>query len=286
MIDAPPSLLSHLLPMAKNIKWIHSYLAGVDGLCNELRGLYRQVPIPPTLLVTNNKGVFSSSLKEYTIAAIMHFAKQINRLQLNKQNKKWERFIMGEIKGKTAGFIGYGDIAKDIANACNALGMRCVALRRDGRKKCDLLEKVFGYSGGKEDLEVYRQSDFVVCTLPATAETKQCISYSQFNAMKKNAVFISIGRGSVVDEEALLHALHSGQIAGAALDVFNKEPLPVDSPLWSSPNLLLSSHNADFCDNFNAAATLRVFNANMIKYLRGASSNADMETPVDCNRGY
>lgn len=119
MIDAPPSLLSHLLPMAKNIKWIHSYLAGVDGLCNELRGLYRQVPIPPTLLVTNNKGVFSSSLKEYTIAAIMHFAKQINRLQLNKQNKKWERFIMGEIKGKTAGFIGYGDIAKDIANACN-----------------------------------------------------------------------------------------------------------------------------------------------------------------------
>lgn len=123
LVDAPPTLLADVISLAPRLRWIHSYLAGVDGLCLQLR----QIPSasdPSTpmsksgLIVTNAKGVFSSSLKEYTIAAIMHFAKQVPRLQRNKQERKWERFIMGEIKGLTVGFVGYGDIAREIASAC------------------------------------------------------------------------------------------------------------------------------------------------------------------------
>ena len=122
-MDAPSSLLAEVIPLAPNLKWIHSYLAGVEGLCAELRRL--RLPSNPSvslsesgILVTNARGVFSSSLKEYTMAAILHFAKQIPRLQANKQNRRWERFVMGEVKGQTVGFIGYGDIAKEIASAC------------------------------------------------------------------------------------------------------------------------------------------------------------------------
>ena len=123
IVDAPSSLLAEVIPLAPNLKWIHSYLAGVEGLCAELRRL--RLPSNPSvslsesgILVTNARGVFSSSLKEYTMAAILHFAKQIPRLQANKQNRRWERFVMGEVKGQTVGFIGYGDIAKEIASAC------------------------------------------------------------------------------------------------------------------------------------------------------------------------
>ncbi|KAL8272049.1 hypothetical protein Esti_003984 [Eimeria stiedai] len=284
MLDAPSDLFGFSLPLVPGLRWIHSYMAGVDGLCRQLR-CYPEFVEARNLLLTNGKGVFSSSLKEYAIAVILHFAKHIPRLQTNKANKKWERFLMGEIRGRTVGFVGYGDIAKEIASACKFFGMRCIALRRSGSKKEELLEAVY-LAGEEEQLEVYRQADFVVCSLPATPETQNCISTRQFAAMKRNGVFISIGRGCVVDETALVHALKSGQIAGAALDVFQTEPLPVNSPLWEAPNLLVSSHNADWCEEHSAEASTQVFEQNMRKLLAGVKSNQDMATPVDCMRGY
>ncbi|XP_022587487.2 uncharacterized protein LOC34619553 [Cyclospora cayetanensis] len=290
VVEAPPSLLMEVIPLLKSLRWVHSYLAGVDGLSAALRKL--PCPSDPSLplsrsglLVTNAKGIYSSSLKEYAIAAIMHFAKQVPRLQKNKSDNRWERFIVGEIKGKTAGFIGYGDIAREIASACKFFGMRCIAVRRDATRTCPYLDEVYA-SDSKDHLEVYRQSDFVICSLPATPETVNCISREQFGAMKKTGVFISLGRGCVVDEEALLQALNSSLISGAALDVFQTEPLPASSPLWGAPNLLLSCHNADWCENYSVEASIQLFEDNLIKFLNGAKTNEEMLTPVDCNRGY
>lgn len=289
VVDPCPSLFSYVFPLASNVRWVHSIIAGVEGICAELRKAPSLSDLESrnnsSLLVTNARGVYSSSLKEYTVAAIMHFAKQIPRLQQNKKDKRWEQFIMGEIKGQTAGFIGYGDIAKEIASACKFFGLRCVAVRRDASKTCELLDAVYS-SGGKDELEVYRQSDFVICSLPATPETVKCVSVDQFSSMKKTGVFISIGRGCVVDEDALLNALKSNQIAGAALDVFNTEPLPPSSPLWEAPNLLISCHNSDFCVNYSAEDSIKLFEKNFKKYLMGAKTNAEMVTPVDIYKGY
>ncbi|CDJ63673.1 D-3-phosphoglycerate dehydrogenase, putative [Eimeria necatrix] len=146
----------------------------------------------------------------------------------------------------------------------------------------------------KEDFEnkkeiaqkVYRHSDFVVCTLPATAATCCCITKAHFAAMKKSAVFISLGRGQVLDEEALLQALRSGAIGGAALDVFQQEPLAAAAAAWSCPNLLLSPHNADWLQNHSSSSSTRVFLENLQCFLRGPRGPQDMSTPVDCSRGY
>ncbi|KAL8439623.1 hypothetical protein Efla_004531 [Eimeria flavescens] len=289
-LDSPPSLLADIIPLMPKLRWIHSYFAGIDGICSQLSVIDSpadggKLLERSDLLVTNAKGVFSSSLKEYVMAAIFHFAKQIPTLQKNKEEKKYDRFIMGEIRGSTVGFVGYGDIAREIASACKVFGMRCIALRKDGSKKDELLDAVFS-AGDSGELEVYRQADFVVCSLPGTPQTRNSVSSAQFAAMKKKGVFISIGRGCVVDETALLEALTSGGIAGAALDVFQEEPLPVSSPLWGAPNLLLSAHNADWTENYSSDMTIRVFRANMEKFIRGAKTNAEMYTPVDCKRGY
>ncbi|CDJ37217.1 Glyoxylate reductase/hydroxypyruvate reductase-like, related [Eimeria tenella] len=294
LLDAPPALLEAVVPLCPRLQWVHSCLAGVEGLCGALQRLHAQVTTgqttgPPRmqqqLLVTNARGVFSSALKEYALAAMLHFAKQIPRLQQQQQTCCWAPFVMAELRGSTVGFVGYGDIAKQIAGACKFLGMRCIALRRDATKKCELLEAVYE-AGSKDELEVYRQSDFVVCTLPATAATCCCITKAHFAAMKKTAVFISLGRGQVLDEEALLQALRSGSIGGAALDVFQQEPLAAAAAVWSCPNLLLSPHNADWLENYSSSSSTRVFLENLKCFLRGPRGPQDMSTPVDCSRGY
>ena len=133
--------------------------------------------------------------------------------------------------------------------------MRFVALRRNARKP-DIpdVDLVLGPYDGEilpaHKAALLEQSDFVVCTLPGTAETRHFMSSAEFAAMKSDAIFISMGRGVAVDEAALHRALTTGQIAGAALDVFEVEPLPAESPLWDIDNLLLTAHNADFTHDY------------------------------------
>lgn len=128
---------------------------------------------------------------------------------------------------------------------------------------------------------LFAESDFVVCTLPGTPETYRFCDARAFGAMRRDAVFISLGRGSAVDEAALAQALSSGAIGGAACDVFETEPLPEASPLWTAPNLLLTAHNADYEEKYFALGW-RVWQANLARFLDGEP----METPVDPTRGY
>jgi len=146
---------------------------------------------------------------------------------------------MNELRGRTVGFVGLGSIAEAAAKLCRAFGMRSLAVRRTATRSA------FAQNVSVEQL--FAESDFVVCSLPATSDTFHFCSAAQFSMMKPSAVFISIGRGSAVDEEALIKALEEKRIAGAALDVYATEPLPRSSPLWSLENVLLTRHSADGC---------------------------------------
>lgn len=239
-----PSVMAEIWPHCPKVRWIHSMAAGVDSVVPVLNSL----PRGPETPLTNAKGAFSRSLAEYSLCAMLHFNKQVPRLHGNRVSKTWDRFQMNELHGLTAGFIGYGDIAQTTSRLCRALGMRVIAFRNSkGQGGEEDAHEVFyaEEQGNAGKLEVFRQSDFVICSLPGAPGTRHACGAAEFAVMKPTSVFISLGRGTCVDESALIQVLQARSIAGAALDVFEVEPLPKESGLWECENLLLSAHNAD-----------------------------------------
>lgn len=245
-----PAVIADIWPHCPKVRWVHSIAAGVDSVVPILNGLAKGPEIP----LTNAKGAFSRSLAEYALGAMLHFNKQVPRLVANRNSRTWEKFVMAELHGQTVGFIGFGDIAQATARLCRAFGMKVMALRQTRNLSGNELADVVCYSGDTETstgkLEVFRQSDFIVCTLPGGPATKHACGRAEFAVMKPSGVFISMGRGTCVDEPALFEALQSWKIAGAALDVFETEPLPKESCLWGCDNLLLSPHNADLTSDY------------------------------------
>jgi len=272
-------LVRDLWDLCPGVRWVHSLAAGVETLVPLLASLPRGMETP----LTNAKGAFSRSLAEYSLLAMLHFNKQVPRLQEQRSNKVWEKFIMGELHGMTVGFVGFGDIAKATARLCKAFGMRIVALRNSpGLPDDGLTDKVY-YSGAQppQKLEVFKESDFLICSLPGGQATHKFCGAEEFAAMKSTSVFISIGRGTCVDEDALAKVLQQKQIAGAALDVFAVEPLPQDSALWSCENLLFSPHNADLTCNY-IGETWRIF----LEKLEAHKSGSSLGAEVDKVKGY
>ena len=239
-------LLPQLYDRCSNVEWVHSLFAGVDKLAPFIASHLIRDNVP----LTNGRGAFSDSLAEYTMAATLHFNKKITTIQANTRSKRWEKFVMPTLAGKTMGFLGFGHIGQTTARMAKALGMKIIALRRNpGKTDCVGLADV---TYGMEDKsKVFQESDFVVSVLPGTPETVDFCGSAEFKSMKNDAVFISIGRGLVVDEDALADALQSNTIAGAALDVFKTQPLPAESKLWScGDNVLITAHNADYTEEY------------------------------------
>ena len=260
--------------------WVHSFSAGVDGLAPFLAS--DALAARPTPL-SNGRGAFSSSLAEYVLTAALHFNKQLPRCARNRDAKRWDAFTMDVLAGKTMGFVGWGHIAKTSARLAEAFGMKTIACRRDLGKAPVAGEPAPGATFGVEDkLEVFKRSDFVVCSLPGTQATRDFCGGPEFAAMKRSGVFISLGRGAAVDEGALVDALATGAIAGAALDVYKVEPLPETSALWGlGDKVLLTAHNADLtADYFELGWD--VFAANLDAWEGGA----DLATPFDPALGY
>lgn len=229
------------------IKWVHCFWTGIDSMQKFTES--RLVDCPHIAL-TNGKNAFSSSLAEYALLAALHFNKQVTRMQANRVEKKWDRFQMGVLRGKVLGIIGFGDIAKATARLAQAFGMNVLVLRRNASLGGEGIvddSSVFNVEGR---FDLLQRADFVVSVLPGTPSTKNFCGEKEFDAMKPSSVFISLGRGTTVDEDALYKVLRTRRIQGAALDVFQTEPLPTSSPLWELDNILISSHNADFTDNF------------------------------------
>lgn len=259
-----------------SIEWVHVRSAGIDFVVSEELA-------EANLPVTNAKGQFSSSLAEYTMMACSYFAKDLPRLMRQKKNNNWEKYDVEELRGKTLGIVGYGDIGRACAKLGHVYGMKIVALRRNPKKSesDEYCEVVYGTD--KTSLnKLMSESDYIVCSAPSTIETHGMVNAEAFQSVKKNAVFINLGRGPVVDEDALIEALKTGRLKGAALDVFSEEPLPETNELWELENVLLSPHNMDQTSTFMHEASEFFVFENLPRFICGK----DLLNPVDTVLGY
>jgi phosphoglycerate dehydrogenase-like enzyme len=253
-------LFKTIWPLATQARWVHSLAAGVEGM---LSPEFVASPVP----LTNARGVFAEALGEYAIAAVLHFAKNIPLMMRNQQAHHWEALNVEMVRGKTFGVVGYGGIGREAARLAAAIGMRVIALRRKPAETGGdgIAERI--YTPGELN-DLLAASDYVLMAMPSTPETRHIIGAPELRAMNPEAVLINIGRGTSLDEAALVEALREKRIRGAALDVFETEPLPPDDPLFTLDSVLLSAHSADRTADWLERAT-RMFIENFGRFVRG-----------------
>lgn len=253
-------LLRSLWRRAKRLQWVHSLSAGVEHLLfDEL--VHGQLPL------TNAKGVYSGALGEFALMAILFFAKDVRRLLRQQAAARWETFEPRELRGQTLGIIGYGDIGRAAAQRAKAFGLRILACRRRPERSAEdsLVDEVFPLERRSELLAA---SDYVLLAMPHTPGTQRLVGEAELRALKPGAVLINVGRGGTVDEPALVRALEERRLRGAALDVYETEPLPSEHPLWRLDNVLLSPHCADNTPHWRENA-LEFFLQNLERFERG-----------------
>jgi phosphoglycerate dehydrogenase-like enzyme len=265
------AMLSEAWEHAGDLRWIQSASAGVDAL------LFSEL-VKSHVVVTNARGVFDTAIAEYVVGVILLFSKGLSGVLEAQRRREWRHRETERLEHKRVLVAGTGPIGRAIARSCAAMGMQVRGVGRTARPRDDEFGRVFA----AEDLaEVVGWADYVVNALPSTAATRRAFDAEVFAAMSPGARFVNVGRGSTVDEGALVRALEQGRIGGAALDVFEEEPLPADSPLWAMPNVVVSPHMAgDFAGWRESAVEL--FVGNLERYLTGRP----LENVVDKERGY
>ena len=267
------SALESVWALAAGASWVHSRSAGVEEV------LFPGLVASPAVL-TNARGVYSPALAEFAIAALLFFAKDVRRMLRSQAEGKWDPFDLEPLAGRTLGIVGYGDIGRAVAEKARAFDMRVIALRRRPEASAGdpLVAEVLPLEAR---LDLMRRADDVVITTPLTPETRGLIGRAEIAAMKPTATLINLGRGPVIDEEALVEALEAGRIKGAALDVFTTEPLPAGHPFYRLDNVLLSPHCADHKAGWLEEA-MHFFLGNLARFRRGEP----LENVVDKRRGY
>jgi phosphoglycerate dehydrogenase-like enzyme len=233
---------------AKKLRWIHSPAAAVHAV------LIPEV-VKTGVIVTNASSVHGPVVAEHTIALLLAMAKRLPSLvkyqqqHVWAQQEVWEEFPRTrEVAGATLGLVGVGSIGGEVARRCAALGMKIMAVRQHPERGADFLDGPAASAAvvyGPDELDkMLAQADYVVLAAPVTSSTQALLDSDRLAKMKPDAYLINVGRGALVDETALACALQRKQIGGAALDVFENEPLSPDSPLWDLPNVLITPHCA------------------------------------------
>jgi phosphoglycerate dehydrogenase-like enzyme len=272
------SIRAEQVRAARKLKWIYSPAAAVHAL------LIPEI-VNSDIVVTNGSDVHGGVVAEHAIALVLAMAKRLASAVLHQREKRWAQQELWnehprprEVKGATLLVVGLGTIGRGVAEMAVAIGMHVLAVRENPQKGVGTADEVFGF----EQLnDVLPRADFVVVAAPLTEKTRACIGAQQFARMKRDAYFINVSRGALVDEPALVQALQSETIGGAALDVFNEEPLPQDSPLWNLPNILITPHSAAFTDQqWERHYTLFCEN------LRRFKAGKPLQSTVDKRRGY
>jgi phosphoglycerate dehydrogenase-like enzyme len=264
--------LRAIFPRCRRLRWVHTRAAGVDNM------LFPELVESPVTF-TNGTGVYSASLGEFALAAILYFAKDLRRMMRSQRAGLWDPFDVEDIAGKTVGIVGYGDIGRAVASRSRAMGMRVIALKRTPRASSDeFAERIAGPDGLTG---LMAASDYVVVAAPLTPETRGMVGAGEIAAMKPGAVIVNIGRGPVIDEGALIGALTDRRIKGAALDVFETEPLPAGHAFYGMGTVLLSPHCADRTADWQTNA-MRFFLEQFERFRKGEP----LRNAVDKRRGY
>lgn len=247
---------------AAKVKWVQSLSAGVEKM---LTPELISSPVP----ITNARGVFKRSLAEFAIFGILFHYKRGRRLIESQRAHHWDNFSVGWMPDRILGVVGYGEIGRECALLAHQLGMKIYAVRR--RPEQSARDPIANRMFAPESLhDMLRQVDVLLAAAPLTKETHHMISTSEFAVMKPSALVINVGRGPVIDQDALIQALQQKKIAGAALDVYEKEPVPPDNPLWDMENVLMSPHCTDRTDDPDwLQLSMRVFLENFDHYVKG-----------------
>lgn len=272
------SLRAKQLKDARKLKWIHSTAAGVAQLMYpELR--------EARVLVTNPSGVFSVPMGEHTMGLILALARNFpdSVRQQDKaiwsQQELWDKpQRLAELNRRVLLIVGYGSIGRELAKRAKAFDMRVWGVTRSGEGDGKYVEKIFPAARLHEALP---EADYVVVAAPETAETKHLIGAAEFAKMKPGARLINVGRGSLLDEAALICALKSGALGGAAIDVAETEPLPPESPLWKTPNLFITPHTSALSDRLWVRQSALV-----VELLERWFDGREMFNQVNLDRGY
>ena len=267
-------LPANLQQTAPHLRWVQLISAGADVAIRE--GLEYS-----SLVFTTASGIHAIPISEWVLGSMIALAKEFPAAIRAQDAVDYWKFIGGELAGRTAGILGLGKIGSRVARLCRSLDMRVLAMRRS------ITEPVAGQ--GDVDLllpprdlpRMLRESDFLIICLPGTPETFGLLGEEQIRQMKRGSYIVNVGRGGIVDEVALVSALRDGHLAGAALDVFAREPLPPDSPLWSEPRLLMTAHVAGNSLLYEERAT-DLFLENFRRYLDGQN----LLNVYDPDRGY
>ena len=246
-----------LLKNAVNLRWIQ--LIGASLSITE-KGYDIPHYINDYVVITNTRGLYSNTVADYVIWSILTLSRKLHLVLKAQTHRNWAQHIGDDIKGRTVGILGLGKIGSSIAEKTSALGMKIFAIKRRYASEYNIphIDKLYPTN---ELAEFLGNIDFLVVCLPFTCETKGLIGRDEFKHMKNSAFLIDISKGGVVRHRDLIYAVRNKIIAGAALDVFEEEPLPRDSELWNSDNVLITPHisgitvdyarkvGSFFCDN-------------------------------------
>jgi phosphoglycerate dehydrogenase-like enzyme len=249
---------------AERLKWIHVPWAGVNVLLS-VEGIRRS-----DILITNSSGVMSDSVADQVMGYVLMLNRDLHRQVGAQGRREWSRYELEStrrqiLRGKTIAILGYGAIGRAIAQRACGFGMRVVAMKNDTSSIPQGVDAIFG----PDQLhELLAGSDYVVVALPLTDATRGVLGDEEFRRMKPTAFLINIARGQIVRETELIEALRSGTIAGAALDVFEQEPLPADSPLWGLENVIVTPHSAGGYHGFRQSV-VDLFLDNLRRYAGG-----------------
>ncbi len=261
------------LKEAKNLRWLHLPSAGAERFVDV------RMYAHPGVILTNSSGVFGMPIAEHVFAMILAFNRDLRTHILNNQESRWLRNATArDFWGKTTGIIGLGDIGSEVAKRAHAWGSRVLGVKRQPGQCPPYLAQLYSPEGLDE---VLAQADYLVLALPATEQSKGIMSEERLRMMKPSAFLVNIGRGALVDQDALIKALSEHWIAGAGLDVTTPEPLPPESPLWKMPNVLITSHSSGSSPT-NGERIFKIFADNLERYLQ----SRPLLNVVDLRAGY
>jgi glyoxylate/hydroxypyruvate reductase A len=258
MFDFDRAHLRDLPKVAPRLRWLQATSAGIGQMVKRI-GLNGS-----GIVLTTASGVHARPLADFCLMAMLMFVKDYPRMERDKKAKRWERYCGEELTGKTLAIVGLGRVGLAVARHGKAMDMRVVGTRQSDVPVSDV-DRVFRPS---ELRAMLPEADYLVLAVPHTSETEGMIGAAELSLLKPTAVLINIGRGQLVDEDALVRALQEERLAGAALDVFRAEPPPPESPLWEMPNVIVSPHSASTVTQENARIT-ELFCDNLRRYLDG-----------------
>lgn len=267
IVFGEPDLIRAHLPDLGSLKWAQSTWAGVEPLLDaSLRRDY---------VLSNARGVFGRLMSEFVLAYLLLHERKVLQRFAAQQKRRWDAALTGTLRGKTIGLLGVGSIGAELARTACFFEMKVRGYTR-ASEDCEFVDEYF-HTGQLPDFA--SGLDYLVSSLPATSETRRVIDADVLARLPAQALFINVGRGSAVDEDALIAALQSGALAGAVLDVFEQEPLPPQHPFWTTPNVLITSHTS--APSFPAHIA-GLFIENYRRYTAGQP----VKYQVDFERGY